>query len=188
MHRDPVDVVLTAPPSELFAYPPPRPNARRKKTVDLGPLADPIYERLLVRTALVRSETYDPRRLPVVSSPQDSAHVLRHLAAANQEHVICMCLDAQNRCVAIHETGIGSVDQSLFAPSDFLRVVLLSGARAAIWAHNHPSGDPHPSREDLQVWEQLKGACRCVGVELLDGLVIAQEGWYSFVGGAIGDW
>ena len=75
----------------------------------------------------------------------------------------------------------GSADQCLLVVRDVLATVLRSGGTGFALAHNHPSGDPRPSREDVAVTKKLEAAARCVGLRFLDHIVVAGHGGWSRV-------
>lgn len=182
------EIILEAPAEELRAYPV-HGNRRRKGQVEGLPLfASPEYQSLLVRTALVRSESYRGARYSVLTSPWSTARLLKHLASSAQEHFVTISLNNRLLPLAVHETGIGTSSQAMAAPPDVLRVILLTGGTGLIVAHNHPSGDPKPSPEDRKMKEDLDKAAQCVGLSLLDAMIVAADGWYSFVNDTIEEW
>lgn len=177
-NQDQADVVLYAPAEDLFAYREPRRNRRREKVED--PLvASSQYAGLLVRTALIRSSDYQKVRETVLDSARKVAVLLRHLAAANQEHFITIPLNNNLNALAIHETGIGTSDATMISPPDVFRVVLLTAGSGVIVAHNHPSGRPVPSKDDQRTLESLKVSGKCIGITVYDMIIVAGDGWLS---------
>jgi len=134
---------------------------------------------LLVRTALIRAEGYDPKNLPTVDTAWAAADLLRHLQHADQEHLVTLSLNSQNQVNAIHEVSIGTATATMQTADNILKVAFLTGARGLIIAHNHPSGIPTPSRDDLDMTQNCLHAAACVGLSLLDSLIIARDGWVS---------
>jgi DNA repair protein RadC len=190
---DKADVVFYAEPEELRAYeeePVPRRNAaRRKKRVEFPVVASEEYEGLLVRTALVRSTTYrEGKFMPSLRSLNDVARLLAHLASANQEYLVTIPVNSALVPLAVHETAIGSSRGATGEASDILRVVLLTAASAFVVAHNHPSGSPSPSETDIEMTEQLTKAGKCMGLSLLDHVVIGFEGFMSIKTRHRGGW
>ena len=92
-----------------------------------------------------------------------------------------LALNVVNRLMAIFEAAIGGTSGIQIQTKHMLKVPLLTNASAAIVAHNHPSGSRSPSAEDQRFTQALGGAFSCVGIELLDSLVISTEGWYSIM-------
>lgn len=187
---DTADLIFEAPAQELYAFPPPpRRNARRARSFEVPVKASSEYEGLLVRTALVRSDKYRVGKfMPSLQSLSDVARLLAHLANANQEHIVTIPVNNQLVPLAVHETGIGTSRSALVAGTDVLRIVMLTSASAFIIAHNHPSGLPTPSEEDVQMMNALEKSASCLGLSLLDSIVIGYEGFMSVKTKSRGGW
>ena len=92
-----------------------------------------------------------------------------------------LCLSARNDLLAYHELSRGTLDMSIVHPRDLFRSALLAHASTVVVAHNHPSGDPRPSVEDVALTKRLKAAGALIGVTLADHLIVALNGqYYSF--------
>jgi DNA repair protein RadC len=85
----------------------------------------------------------------------------------------------KHRVIATTTVAVGSVDHTFMGPREVFRDALLHGAGAIVIAHNHPSSDPEPSRDDERITRRLGQAGEILGVEVLDHLVIGQERWVS---------
>lgn len=117
----------------------------------------------------------------VVHSPQDIADLLRaELAAGEQEAFHVFGLDTRHRIRCRHTAAIGQIDQVYVASADIFRPLVREGMAAALVAHNHPSGDATPSLEDARLTRQLMEVGDLLGIPLLDHVVVAQSGYYSF--------
>lgn len=117
---------------------------------------------------------------PEVTSPEAAAEcVLALLAGADRERCVALLLDTKHRLLERATVSIGSVDHTFMAPRELYRDALLANAAAVVVAHNHPSGDPEPSRDDELVTRRLTAAGEVVGVELLDHLVVGGDAWVS---------
>jgi DNA repair protein RadC len=138
---------------------------------------------LLVRTALVRLPNYDEARksAPIVSSSRDVVRACSHLADADNEYVVVLALDVRNKVIAIYEAAIGGVSTAGADPQQILKVPLLCGAAGAILVHNHPSGSSAPSPEDLAFTKRVRAAFECVGLQLLDHVIIGNDEKFSFL-------
>jgi DNA repair protein RadC len=137
----------------------------------------------LARLATVAAEllTIDHPTQEQVSDP-DTAGALfgRVIGDADREYALALHLDTKHRPLALRLISVGSLDHTFLAPREIYRSALLDNAAAVIIAHNHPSGDPEPSRDDERVTRRIAEAGRTVGVELLDALVIGADGrWVS---------
>jgi DNA repair protein RadC len=98
----------------------------------------------------------------------------------NVEVFVAIYLDAKNRVIADETLFTGSVTASAVYPREVVKAALAHGAAAIIFAHNHPSGDPAPSQEDIAITEKLVQACGLIGVTVHEHLIIGTEGYYSF--------
>ena len=116
-----------------------------------------------------------------LSNAQAAASAFQQLL--NDEPVeVCglFCLSVHHAVLAYHELSRGTVNTTLVHPREVLKVALLANATGVIVGHNHPSGDPTPSRDDIQVTQRLKSASDIVGIELFDHLVVAGDRYFSF--------
>ena len=121
-----------------------------------------------------------PDDRPAITSPEDAAHVLvEHLAGADRERCVAALLDTRHRLLDVVLVSVGSIDHTFMSPREVYRDALLANATALVLAHNHPSGDVEPSRDDEAVTRRLAAAGQVVGVELLDHLVVADGRWTS---------
>jgi DNA repair protein RadC len=96
-----------------------------------------------------------------------------------REHFVVLMLDARHRPIAYQVVSIGTATASLVHPREVFQAAVSIGAVAIIVAHNHPSGDPSPSREDREVTERLNRAGGVLGIRLLDSVVVADSGFHS---------
>jgi DNA repair protein RadC len=122
-----------------------------------------------------------PNDRPRVEDPEIAAELFaRVLDGASREHAMSITLDAKHRPLAVRVETVGSLDHTFMTPREMLRSAILDNAAAIILAHNHPSGDPEPSKDDERVTRRLADAARIIGVELLDHLVLGTNGsWVS---------
>lgn len=117
---------------------------------------------------------------PAVTSPDAAAAVLQPLVhGADRERCVAALLDTKHRLLRTVTVSVGSLDHTFMAPREVLRDALLANAAALVLAHNHPSGDPEPSRDDELITRRLVRAAEVVGIDLLDHLVIGGERWVS---------
>lgn len=116
---------------------------------------------------------YHVRKL---SSPSDAAGLGRKfLDEADREQVIVCCLDNKNQPVSVNIVSMGTVNSSLVHPREVFKTAVLSNAASIILFHNHPSGDPEPSQEDINITDRIKEAGKILGIELLDHIIIGSE-------------
>jgi len=120
-----------------------------------------------------RIRQYTPERNYVVRSPQDGAnYVMESMRHLNQEHLLVLFLDTKNQIIHKRTIFIGSLNSSIVHPREIFREAVKRSAASIICAHNHPSGDPTPSQEDIHVTKRLVEAGKIMGIELLDHLII----------------
>lgn len=124
------------------------------------------------------------RRVPIehpdhqpVHDPKDAARIAaRALPSTTHEHFIILCLDTRHRLIRAEEVSKGTIDASLAAPREIFRAALTRNSAAVILAHNHPSGDPTPSPDDLATTKRLREAGEVIGVEVVDHLILGRDG------------
>lgn len=115
-----------------------------------------------------------------IACPEDAAGLLvPELVGRDRERCVAALLDTKHRVVAVVTVSVGSVDHTFMSPREVLRDALLANASALVLAHNHPSGDPQPSRDDELVTARLVHAGEIVGVAVLDHLVVGGYRWVS---------
>jgi DNA repair protein RadC len=114
------------------------------------------------------------------TSPTQIYDTFGFLEYETKEYFIALHLDGKNRILAVDICSVGSLNQSIVHPREVFKTALLSSAAAIILLHNHPSGDPTPSSEDLEVTKRLREAGDLLGIKVLDHLVIGST-YYSFV-------
>lgn len=113
---------------------------------------------------------------------RDVADALRaRLADEGREHFFAFALDVKNRPVAEILVAVGGLSACAVSPADVFRLVLREPAAGVIFAHNHPSGEPTPSSEDVSVTERLQKAGALLGVHVLDHVILGRAGHFSFL-------
>lgn len=115
-----------------------------------------------------------------IHSPQDIADLLMpELRDLAQEHFKGIFLNTKNEVLKIRTITVGCLDSSLITPRELFREAISCNSASVIVAHNHPSGDPTPSREDVEVSKRLIESGKIIGIEVLDHLVIGDGKWIS---------
>lgn len=116
---------------------------------------------------------------PAVSSPQEVAKmIIPRLRFLEQEHFLSIHLNTKNKVLAIETITMGTLDSSLAHPREVFKSAIRRSCAAIILAHNHPSGDPRPSKEDLNLTRRLKEAGDLLGISVLDHIIIG-DGKYT---------
>jgi len=117
---------------------------------------------------------------PVISKPADAHDLMEHdLAAKDQEELWVLALSTRNQLLKKQMLYVGTVNHSSVRLAEIFEIPMRCHASAIIVVHNHPSGDPHPSEEDLRFTEELVKAGRLMDIGVLDHIIIAQEGFIS---------
>jgi DNA repair protein RadC len=115
-----------------------------------------------------------------ITSPADAARlVMMEMAYLEHEEMWILLLDTKNQVVAVEKRYKGTVNSSVLRAAEVFRPAILRNCPSILICHNHPSGDPTPSPEDLAVTEQLVAAGRLLDTELLDHLVIGKQRYVS---------
>ena len=114
-----------------------------------------------------------------ITNPEDSYRIFREAAflGEEQEGFYVLPLDTKNHplCTAPLRVTYGLVDQVLAHPREVFKAAIRWGAHAIIVAHNHPSGDPTPGRDDIRLTERLVDAGRIVGIPIIDHLILGSQ-------------
>ena len=124
-----------------------------------------------VRVRLVRERA--GRFGPTICCAGDIAALLTpEIASLDREQFVCLHLDAKNRLISREVVSIGHLTAALVHPREVMKAAILANAASIAFGHNHPSGDPSPSREDLDLTRRLFKAGELLGIPVLDHVVI----------------
>lgn len=116
----------------------------------------------------------------VIRSPEDAANfVMEDMRFLSQEHFVCLYLNTKNQVLHQQTIFIGSLNASIVHPREVFKEAFRRSAASFICIHNHPSGDPAPSREDIDVTKRLSECGKLIGIELLDHLIIGDQKFIS---------
>ena len=119
-------------------------------------------------------------KLDEVSVPEDVFRRLVHLKNERREHFVVVLLDSKGQIQRIAPIHVGTVNMSLVGAREVFREAVRDGASSIIVAHNHPSGDPTPSPEDIEVTSKLVEVGELLDIPVLDHLIIGYDGYTSF--------
>jgi DNA repair protein RadC len=118
---------------------------------------------------------------PLRGSGDVYAHFRERLASERREHFYAVLLDNKHRKIKDVPVSQGSLTASIVHPRDVFAPVVREAAAAVIFVHNHPSGDPTPSKEDIDITRRLREVGELMGVRVLDHIVVGQGRYVSFV-------
>lgn len=122
-------------------------------------------------------------RLPeteVIRSPHVAAELLmEQMRYLQKEHFVCLFLNSKNHIIAQETLSIGSLNATIVHPREVFRAAIKCSSASVICAHNHPSGDPSPSEEDILMTKRLIEAGEIVGIDILDHIVIGDGKFVS---------
>jgi len=117
----------------------------------------------------------------VLSSPQQTRRFLQHHLGAQQREIFsCLFLDSQHRLIRCDDMFLGTLDGAAVYPREVVSRALQYSSVAVIFAHNHPSGDVKPSRDDERITGDLRKILSIMDVRVLDHLIIGGNGYFSF--------
>lgn len=115
-----------------------------------------------------------------IKSPADAAQLMQlEMSHLDQEHLRAICLDTKNRVQKVHTVYVGSLNSALIRVGEVFKEAIKLNSAAIVVVHNHPSGDPTPSPEDVLVTRQIIDAGKLLDVDVLDHLVIGQGRFVS---------
>ncbi len=111
-----------------------------------------------------------------IKSPEDVVKTARNLLKGKKkEHFVVICLDTRNHLIKTSTVSIGSLDCSIVHPREVFKDAISSSAASVIFIHNHPSGDPTPSEDDIKMTKRLIEAGEIIGIEVLDHIIICDS-------------
>lgn len=116
-----------------------------------------------------------------ITYPSDVVPIISHFADRNQEHFLCLALNGAHEVLNIRVVSMGLLNRTIVHPREVFADPLKDRAAAVVVAHNHPSGNVEPSREDRQITTRLKEAGEMLGIQLLDHIIFSVRGYYSFL-------
>jgi len=117
---------------------------------------------------------------PLLKTPEDVANLVRRrLKGKKKEHFLAILLDTRSRLIKVSEISVGSLDASIVHPREAFREVISASAASVIFVHNHPSGDPTASEDDIKLTKRLAEAGELMGIEVLDHIIIGDKKYLS---------
>jgi len=134
----------------------------------------PQVELSMVREIKAASNSY--RSSEEVAKSEFAENLLK----SDREKFICLHLNVKNQIISFEVVSTGSLTSSIVHPREVYKGAILSNAASVIFMHNHPSGDPKPSIDDIEITTRLEKAGNILGVDVLDHIIVSSGGFYSF--------
>ncbi|HEY7460473.1 MAG TPA: DNA repair protein RadC [Gemmatimonadota bacterium] len=149
------------------------------KCLGMGPArAAAIVAAFELGRRLARAEAHP--RDEILTPPSAYAYLAPRLRDAREERFVALLLDTRSRVFREATISVGSLNASIVHPREVFRTAMAHGAAALLLAHNHPSGDPRPSREDRDLTRTLVEAGKLLDIPIYDHVVVGAEGYFSF--------
>ena len=115
-----------------------------------------------------------------IKTPEDVLSQIRsQLKGKTKEHFLALLLNTRNQLIRVAPISIGSLDTSIAHPREAFKEAIAASAASIIFAHNHPSGDPQPSEEDIKLTKRLVEAGEIIGIEVLDHIIVCDKEYLS---------
>lgn len=153
------------------------PSLEQLQSIDgIGPAkATTILAALELARRRIRPEGFK------IGLPPDVLPLIQHMADRKQEHFLCISLNGAYEVIAVRTVSVGLVNKTQVHPREVFADPLTDRATAIIVAHNHPTGNLTPSKDDIAITRQLKSAGETLGIRLLDHIIFSHKGYYSFM-------
>lgn len=150
-----------------------------RKVVGIGPRTIKKIAALRgITKCMVLREATAPRLY--VTGPEDVADMFSHeMRALDREHFRVILVNTKNRILGVRTISIGSLNGAIVHAREVFKAAIAESAQAIILVHNHPSGLPEPSSEDIVMTERLAECGRIVGIEVLDHIILGTKGFVS---------
>jgi DNA repair protein RadC len=120
-----------------------------------------------------------------ISCPLDVYRLSLDLVSLYQEHFVVFFLNTKNRIIRRKTITIGSLSATVIHPREVFRAAIQHSSAAIVCVHNHPSGDPTPSFEDIEVTRRLVDAGKIIGIDVLDHVIVGRDGYVSLKEGGL---
>ena len=118
--------------------------------------------------------------LPKIESVKDVIAQISYLREKTREHLVALYLNARNEVVFKKHLFVGTLDSNICHPREIFKQALEQNAASLILVHNHPSGDPTPSKADLEITKRIEEAGKIMGIDVLDHVIISKNKIFSF--------
>jgi DNA repair protein RadC len=146
----------------------------------MKPKPNKRYKGMGCRVHLVREG--NGRKKIILNKSSDVFKLVREeLCSSDRERFLSLLLTAKNNLIGVETVSIGTINGCIVSPREVFKSALLANADSIIICHNHPSGDPTPSRYDIKLTNTLVKAGDLIGIDVKDHVVVAQDGYRSLM-------
>jgi DNA repair protein RadC len=149
---------------------------------ELQPIVGQAVAEKIVATFEIarRVQSYTQSPTPEMLGPSDVYnYIAPKLWGKEQEHFVVLCLDAQSRLIKAETVSIGTLDTAIASPRDVCKVALKYNAKSIILVHNHPSGDPTPSKADKDTTQKIFEGAKLLEISVVDHLIVGDHRYIS---------
>jgi len=146
------------------------------KTTSPKKITPPKIEKFADTQVMLRADRKRPTH--TASSPEAATQYVRDMEEFDREMGVVLHLDTKNNIVGKEVISTGSLNAAVVHPREVFKGAILNNSAGIIFLHNHPSGDPNPSQNDLDITRRLKDTGNTTGIELMDSVIIGQDGRY----------
>ena len=150
--------------------------ASKPRTIKLRQIKA-VYETITVKEEITNYLKTNQR----YTSPSQVYETFSFMMQETKEMFLTLHLDGKNRIICMDLVSVGSLNQSIVHPRSCFQTACLSNAAAIILVHQHPTGDPSPSSEDIAITRRLKEAGEIMGIKILDHIIVGDGEYLSFV-------
>lgn len=134
----------------------------------------------IISLRMVREKTSILYPNRTIRTPEDAANLFRQFIGDSDRESFCiLCLNTKNEPTALHLVSTGTLNASLVHPRETFKLAILANSASIIAAHNHPSGEPTPSPEDVELTERIRDSGTLLGIDLLDHLILGDSTFVS---------
>ncbi len=136
------------------------------------------------KVQLVRDGSTRTTERKQITTPRGAAFILQAFLepeTMDREEFVILTLDTKNKVTGCHSISTGCLSSSIVHPREVFKPAILASAASVVLCHNHPSGDPHPSSEDIEVTARLVAAGKVLGIPVRDHIILGDDNaFYSF--------
>jgi len=130
-----------------------------------------MYKEITVDIMMLRETPIGPRMF----SPEQIAEHVKDLSRCAQEQFVVLTFNTRNQLIDRHMVALGSLNSTIVHPREVFRVAILDSAASIVIIHNHPSGDPSPSANDIRITKKLIEASKIMEIQILDHVIIGRK-------------